>query len=145
MFSSSERKTFDVEFHRQTSVRRFITCQHAASFPGTSDKFLLFKTLMNYCLSTIFLSVSTEYYFLSFIRKYFHIVLSLTFDCMSTALRLLQHMFRRCSISEGKEVSVTRYGHHSIDRAAEYKVRYYKRNPFRRARKSLEIFYQGVL
>jgi hypothetical protein len=37
-------------------------------------------------------------------------------------------MFRRCSVSEGKIVSVTKYGHHNIDRTAEHKVNNYKKN-----------------
>jgi len=111
-------------------LRRFITCQHAAFSLSTSDKFLLLKTLMNYCFTTIFLSVSTAYNLVLFIQKYFQIVLSLslslTFDFKPTALRLLKSAFRRCSISKGKAVSVTRYGHQSIDGKAEYKVSYYK-------------------
>jgi len=144
MFSSSENHLMPNSTDRQTALRRFITCQHPAFSLSTSDKFLLLKTLMNYCLSTIFLSVSTEYNFLLFVRRHFQIVLSLTYRFKPTVLSLLQRVFRRCSVSEGKAVSVTRYGHHSIDRTAEYKVSYYKKNPFRRARNSLEIFYHSV-
>jgi len=92
------RKSFDGEFGWQAALRRFITCQCAAFSLSTSDKFLLLKTLMNYSLSTIFLSVSTEYNFLLFIRKYFQIDLSLTFGFKPTSIRLLQRAFRRCSI-----------------------------------------------